>query len=161
MTETETGNPPVRIDFSSLAETERLREVRTFTDPRRPGLSFTIEFQEPDPLSDYAAAALAKQVVQRYITGDPAQRHPPFPFTIDGREQALTPELIWDLCEMVVVQPEDGALGFAPYTFEDLCAMSFKCRSLYAQTRAFSREMYRGSLEPVPNALPDQMPESA
>jgi len=146
---------PQRIDFAALAANERIRETRTFTDPRRPGLEFTIEFEEPDVLSDFRAATLAKEIVRRYVTGDPSKEAPAFPFMVDGKARELTPELIWDLCDIVALQPvEDGSLGFAPYEFEDIAQMAFKCRGLYIQLRAFAREMHRRAAEALPNALP-------
>lgn len=142
---------PEHINFHSLSVEKRRRFTKTFTDAEHPELEFEIQFEEPDALTDYAAAELSALLVARYIEGDPELGMVAQPFMVAGEARGLTPRLCDDVALIVAMQPNPWDLAYPPYQPEEVLQMAFKCRGLWVQVRHWAREIYRGSGDALPN----------
>lgn len=145
-----------RVNWQALQAHERRRETVTLTDPRYPDVAFTIQLQEPDPMTDFEAAQISVEMIRRHITGDPEKKTPPFPFLIDGREQKTTPQFWYTIGEVVALQPDPWDLDFERYSADDLAQMAYKSRRTWLQLWQKSRELIKGGAASLPNDSTDQ-----
>lgn len=130
------------INFHALAAPSRKKVERSFTDPALPGLTLTLLLEEPDALTDYAAAEVSAELVRRYLDGDPAIGMPPQPFVVGEEPRTLSPLLCDDVGRLVAMQAEGWADRYEP---EEVLQMAFKAPGLWRQVRRWVREVYVGA----------------
>lgn len=129
------------INFHALATPPRKRLERSFRDPAYPDLELVLVLEEPDALTDYAAAEVSAELVRRYIEGDPAIGMPAQPFLVGEEPRTLSALLCDDVGRVAAAQAEGWADRYEP---EEILQMAFKARGLWRQVRRWVREVYLG-----------------
>lgn len=138
-----------RLNFHSLSSDPRKVFEREFTDPRHPGEVLLLKLEEPDALTDYAAAEAAQELVRRYLEGNAELGMAAQPFLVDGEPKVLTELLCDDIARVVEMQPATWEDRYQP---EEVLMMAFKRRGLWLQVRRWAREVFVGAEGALPNA---------
>lgn len=152
MATTEKANlTAARVNWHGMGCEEPAREIVTLTDPKLPGVELVIEIEQPSPLTNYKAAAVALEMVRRHITGDPARGHEAFPFLVAGSVRETTESFWDDVAMLVAMQPEPNSLGFANYDADDLAQMAFRSTRMWEELWGRAHALKRKGQESLPN----------
>lgn len=139
------------INFHALAAPPRKKVEQRFTDAALPGLELLLILEEPDALTDYAAAEVSAELVRRYVDGDAAIGMPPQPFLVGEEPKTLSPLLCDDVGRLVAMQAEGWADRYEP---EEVLQMAFKAPGLWRQVRRWVREVYVGAAQALGEGSP-------